>query len=36
MRLASVEPDPRYSNLDRINYVCDCGHSSDGMIARKD
>jgi hypothetical protein len=36
MRLASAEPTTPYVNIDRLNYLCDCGQAIDKVIARKD
>jgi hypothetical protein len=36
MRLVTVEPHLRYSNIDVQNYSCDCGHNEDFFVARKD
>jgi hypothetical protein len=35
MRLCTVEPCPRYTNIDSHNYVCDCGWHEDFLVARK-
>jgi hypothetical protein len=36
MRLVTVEPHPRYLNIDIHNYSCDCGHNQDFVVAHKD
>jgi hypothetical protein len=36
MRLVTVEPHPRYLNIDIHNYSCDCGHNEDFVVAHKD
>ena len=36
MRLVTVEPHPRYRNIDIHNYGCDCGHNEDFVVAHKD
>jgi hypothetical protein len=36
MRLVTIEPHPRYLNIDVQNYSCDCGHSEDFLVAHKD
>jgi len=35
MRVASIKPTP-YINLNQVNYVCDRGQTSDGLVADKD
>jgi hypothetical protein len=35
MRLVSV-PDPRYTNLDRHNYACDCGKDTVFFVRKPD
>jgi hypothetical protein len=36
MRLESSEPSIPYVNLDHFNYVCDCGETTDKLIAHGD
>jgi hypothetical protein len=36
MRLVTIEPHPRYLNIDVQNYLCDCGHSEDFLVVHKD
>jgi hypothetical protein len=36
MRLATIEPHPRYVNIDVQSYSCECGHSEDFFVPRKD
>jgi hypothetical protein len=36
MRLVTIEPHPRYANIDVQNYACVCGHNEDFLVARKD
>ena len=33
MRLASIEPDNNYINLDRRTFSCDCGRSMYDLVA---
>ena len=34
MRLASVEPHYRYTDLDSRNFVCSCGATTSDSVAR--
>ena len=34
MQLATLEPHYRYINLDRVDYICDCGFSTYSLLAR--
>jgi hypothetical protein len=36
MRLESSEPSTPYSNLDQLKYMCDCGQSTDKLVAHHD
>jgi len=36
MRLAGVEPYPRYTNIDLHGIVCDCGRSEGFFVAHQD
>ena len=36
MKLASIEPDTKFINLDVLSYACDCGRSVSQYVARED
>jgi|EndMetStandDraft_7_1072992.scaffolds.fasta_scaffold2301651_1 hypothetical protein len=36
MRLVAAEPLRRYTNIQHATFECDCGHTSDAMMADKD
>jgi hypothetical protein len=36
MRLVAAEPITPYSNLSHVKFQCDCGHTSDALVADKD
>ena len=36
MQILKLEPHHRYINLDRIDYICDCGFSSYSLVAREE
>jgi len=36
MRLESATPDKKYRNLQHVIYVCDCGRTSDQLVADRD
>ena len=33
MRLEGSEPDARFTNLDNLKFVCECGHTSSRLVA---
>src|SRR5262249_42980015 len=35
MHFTDVERHPRYSNLDRQNFTCDCGYNTYDFVAQK-
>ena len=36
MRIVSVEPYPRYTNVELHSYLCDCGRSEGFFVAHGD
>jgi hypothetical protein len=36
MRFVAAEPLPPYTNLNYVKFECDCGRTSDAMMADKD
>jgi hypothetical protein len=36
MQLARAEPSPRYTNLDRHIFACECGEKAEFLVARKE
>jgi len=36
MRVVSAEPSPRFVNVDRWSYRCDCGETWHAFIAKED
>jgi hypothetical protein len=36
MRMVSTQPATRYTNINQVNYACDCGETSDRLVADKD
>ena len=35
MRVVSAQPDDKFINLQRVTYVCDCGHDTDILLAMR-
>jgi C4-type Zn-finger protein len=33
MRLESSDPNIYYANLDQLKFVCDCGHTTEKIVA---